>query len=180
MRFSTTTGRMAKLAMAGAIALVAPLMQGATDLSTNFNDRVLAGHNREREALGIPALRWDNNLARDAAIWAQHLTEVGHLVHSPDEPLDPDPQGENLWAGTRGYYGADSMVGLWVAERKNFKQGIFPNNAINGDLEQVGHYTQLTWRSTKAVGCALAHGRRDDFLVCRYNEGGNVMGERPF
>jgi hypothetical protein len=36
------------------------------------------------------------------------------------------------------------------------------------------------WRSTGKVGCALAHGRRDEFMVCRYSEGGNVMGERPF
>jgi uncharacterized protein YkwD len=180
MRFSMTGKQMAKLAGAAAITLMSPIMQGATDMSTNMNDRVLAGHNRERDLLGIPALKWDASLARDAEVWAQHLTEVGHLVHSPDEPLDPDPEGENLWAGTRGYYGPESMVGLWLAERKNFKPGIFPNNAVNGNLEDVGHYTQLTWRSSSAVGCALAHGRSDDFLVCRYSEGGNVMGERPF
>ncbi|MDB5686464.1 MAG: SCP-like extracellular [Rhizorhabdus sp.] len=180
MIFGFGRRNIAKLAGVAALALVAPLAQGATDLDSNLNVRLLAGHNRERAKLGIPALAWDPGLARDAAVWAQHLTEVGRLVHSPDEPLDPDPEGENLWAGTRGYYGPEAMVGLWVAEKKNFKPGIFPNNYVTGDLDSIGHYTQVMWRSTKAVGCAVTRGRHDDFLVCRYSEGGNVIGEQPF
>jgi uncharacterized protein YkwD len=180
MRFQAKKTNVAKLAAVAALALLSPLTQGATDLHSNLDERLLAGHNRERDAMGVAPLKWDKNLARDAQVWAQHLIDVGHLVHSPDEPEDPNPEGENLWAGTRGYYGPEDMIGLWVAEKKNFKQGIFPANAINGNLDDVGHYTQLTWRSTKAVGCAVVRGQRDDFLVCRYNEGGNVIGERPF
>lgn len=171
---------MTKIAAALALTLASPFVQGATDLQTNTDARILASHNRERAALGIAPLRWDDDLAQDAAQWAQHLTHVGYLVHSEDDPNDPDPQGENLWAGTRGYYGPDQMVGLWIAEKSNFKAGIFPNNSRTGDLEDIGHYTQLTWRSSRAVGCAIARGKRDDFLVCRYSEGGNVIGERPF
>jgi uncharacterized protein YkwD len=144
MRLPKHSRDIAKIAGILALALASPVIQGASDLHANMDERILAGHNRERDKLGIPALRWDPLLARDAEIWAQHLTDVGYLVHSPDEPLDPDPEGENLWAGTRGYYGPESMVGLWLAERTNFKPGVFPDNAVNGDLEQVGHYTQLT------------------------------------
>jgi len=35
-------------------------------------------------------------------------------------------------------------------------------------------------RSSHSIGCAAARGAEDDFLVCRYSEGGNVIGERPF
>ena len=169
-----------KLAGALALALAAPLAQGATGLGNNLEERLLAGHNRERASLGIPPLSWDRMLARDAEAYARYLTRVGVLVHSENDPTDPDPQGENLWAGTRGYYGPEAMVGLWVAEKADFKPGIFPDNSISGDLERVGHYTQLMWRSSGAVGCAIAQGAEDDFLVCRYSEGGNVIGERPF
>ena len=31
---------------------------GATGLDNNLDQRLLAGHNRERAALGIPALAW--------------------------------------------------------------------------------------------------------------------------
>lgn len=169
-----------KLAGALALALATPLTQGATGLHNNLDARLLAGHNRERATLGIAPLAWNDALVQDAQAYAEHLARIGHLVHSEDDLADPDPQGENLWAGTSGYYGPEAMVGLWVAEKSDFKPGIFPNNSISGDLENVGHYTQLMWRSSHSVGCAIAHGREDDFLVCRYSEGGNVIGERPF
>jgi uncharacterized protein YkwD len=157
-----------------------PLFQGNLDRVGNFEERTLASHNRERASLGIGQLEWDDGLAADAALWAAHLTRVGYLVHSPDERYNPDPQGENLWAGTAGYYNAEAMVGLWIAEKRNFKPGIFPANSRTGNLEDIGHYTQVMWRSTGKVGCALARGRSDEFMVCRYSEGGNVIGERPF
>lgn len=162
------------------LACTAPLFTGNIGRVDNFAERTLAAHNRERVTMGIAALQWDEDLARDAAEWAAHLTKVGYLVHYPDNPYDRDPQGENLWAGTAGYYGVESMVGLWVAEKKDFKPGIFPENSRTGNLEDIGHYTQLVWRNTRKVGCAIARGRSDEFMVCRYSEGGNVMGERPF
>lgn len=171
---------MGRVAAALALALAAPFAQGSTGLDNNLEERLLAGHNRERSMLGIPALAWDQGLARDAEAYARHLVHVGFLVHSEDDPRDPDPQGENLWAGTAGYYGPEQMVGLWVAEKHDYKPGIFPNNSLSGDLENVAHYTQVMWRSSRAVGCAVARGTDDDFLVCRYSEGGNVIGERPF
>jgi hypothetical protein len=180
MRFGIGRTNAVKLAGALALALAAPLAQGATGLDNSLAARLLAGHNRERASLGIAPLAWNKALEQDARVYAEHLVRVGRLVHSEDDPADPDPQGENLWAGTRGYYGPESMVGLWVAEKRDFKPGIFPNNSRSGDLENVGHYTQLMWRSSRAVGCAVARGRRDDFLVCRYSEGGNVIGEVPF
>ena len=72
------------------------------------------------------------------------------------------------------------MVGLWVAEKRNFKLGLFPANSRTGDVEVVGHYTQLIWRQTTAVGCAIAQSRSEDVLVCRYSSGGNVTGESPY
>lgn len=162
------------------LACAAPLFQGNINRTDNLAERTLAAHNRERLTLGIPALEWDDRLARDAAAWADHLTRVGYLVHSENDPDDPDPQGENLWAGTSGYYSVESMVGLWIAEKRNFKPGTFPANSRTGSYEDIGHYTQLMWRSTGKVGCAMARGSSDEFLVCRYSEGGNVIGERPF
>jgi hypothetical protein len=78
-----------------------------------------------------------------------------------------------------GYYQPEAMVGLWVSEKSDFKPGVFPNNSRAGDVEKVGHYTQLIWAQTRQVGCALERGREEDFLVCRYSAAGNVMGERP-
>jgi len=90
------------------------------------------------------------------------------------------PEGENLWAGTRGYFAPEAMVDAWVREKRMFRRGRFPDNSLTGRHEDVGHYTQLVWRSTRAVGCARAQSDREDILVCRYSEAGNWVGEYPY
>jgi hypothetical protein len=164
-------GRWKKTAAVAALSAAMPALQ-ANQAPLSFDQRLLASHNRERASLGLPPMAWDARLAADAAAYARQLTRVGHLVHSEGDANDPDPQGENLWAGTKGYYGPEEMVGLWNAERKNFRPGVFPTNSRTGELEDVGHYTQIVW--------AMARGTQDDFLVCRYSEGGNVIGEVPY
>ena len=69
---------------------------------------------------------------------------------------------------------------MWIEEKKDYRPGIFPANSRTGKFEDIGHYTQLMWRATGKVGCALANGRPYEVLVCRYREAGNVEGERPF
>jgi len=169
-------GRAAALAL---LALAAPVLTGATGRLTDLDGRLLAAHNRERSALGLPALQWDPALAADARTWAAHLARLGTLVHAEDDEA-ADPQGENLWAGTRGAYTPEAMVGLWVEEKKDYRPGPIPAVSRTGDFETVGHYTQLVWRDTGRVGCALAPGAEDEMLVCRYSQAGNVEGERPF
>ena len=158
--------------------LFSPLLLGGTVARVDFNARLLAAHNAERSRLGIPALDWDKDLAADARVWADELAATGRFEHSPDDPGKP-LQGENLWAGTPLAYAPEAMVGLWRAERSDYRPGIFPNNSRSGDVEKVGHYTQLIWRNSRRVGCASAVGRDEEFLVCRYSEAGNITGQRP-
>jgi len=154
-----------------------PLLSANVGMCDNFAARLLAAHNRERAAIGVPALGWDAKLAADAAEWAAHLSAGNVLAHSPDQGAAAQ-EGENLWAGTANRFGLESMVQLWIDEKRDFKPGTFPNNSRSGDIEAVGHYTQLVWRATTKVGCALAHERQFDFLVCRYANPGNVAGDR--
>lgn len=157
----------------------APTMLGSVSRNHDFDARLLTVHNRERAAAGVPALKWSDQLSASAQKWADHLGQTSGFEHSPDE-VGQRVQGENLWAGTRGYYSPEVMVGLWVSEKRDFKPGLFPANSRTGDVEHVGHYTQLVWRGTTEVGCALAQGHTEDVLVCRYSTAGNVTGQRPY
>ena len=157
------------------LALVAPLLVGAADHGSNLDARLLAAHNRERAAAAVPALRWSPELAVEARAWADHLGRTGGFEHA-----DGIDTGENLWAGTARHYAPEDMVGLWVAEKRHFQAGRFPANSRTGRVGDVGHYTQLMWRGTDQVGCALARGREDEVLVCRYSHAGNVIGRTPF
>jgi len=158
--------------------LATPLIIGATDLTSHLSTRVLNAQNRERASLGIASLQWDPALARSAKNWADHLAATGSFDHAPE--TSENPEGENLWAGTKGYYSAEAMVNAWIREKRSFKPGKFPANSITGNVSDVGHYTQLMWRTTGLVGCAMATGPREDVLVCRYSEAGNYRGEIPF
>lgn len=161
-----------------ALLLLSPLLLGATAVRADFNSRLLAAHNVERASLGVPTLGWDPLLAADARRWANELAATGRFEHSADEPGKP-LQGENLWAGTPRAFSPEAMVASWKAERADYRPGIFPNNSRSGDVENVGHYTQLIWRNSRRVGCASAVGRNEEFLVCRYSEAGNITGQRP-
>ena len=158
------------------LVALSPCLLGSLGPRTNFNERILAAQNRERNALSIPPLEWDDQLARGAADWAEHLSRTGHFEHSPD-PNGTEPLGENIWGGTPGYYQPESMVALWIAEKKYYKHGVFPANSRTGKIEDVSHYTQLIWRRTKRVGCAISSSGPEEILVCRYSSAGNVIGQ---
>ena len=174
-----SSSRRSRIAAAIAMIAVSPVLQGGVGARQNFEERILAAHNRERDDIGAVPMKWDPALARSAREWAIFLARTGRFEHSPDGPWWSEPEGENLWAGTVGHYQPENMVGLWAAEKRDFKPGIFPNNSLSGRVEDVSHYTQLVWARTGTVGCALERGRKEDFLVCRYTQAGNVLGEKP-
>jgi hypothetical protein len=174
------SGRFGRIAAAAALCLTLPLLGGATGRLSSLDQRLLAAHNRERTDAELPPMRWDSALAADAAEWGEQLAAIDDIEHSPDDPDDEDPQGENLWLGTRGHFTPEQMVGMWVEEKRHYVARPIPFSSRTGNFDDVGHYTQLMWRDTGRVGCALSEGNAHEILVCRYAAAGNVEGERPF
>ena len=138
----------------------------------------LAAHNAERQRLGLPPLTWSCQLERDAAQWARTLQIEGKFEHSGSNGRKGS--GENLWMGTAGHWSIDEMVGGFLAEKDNYQNRRFPNVSRTGNWTDVGHYSQIVWRDTREVGCAVAKGLKSDVLVCRYFPAGNVMGRTAF
>lgn len=152
----------------------APPPPAVVALPNAFAQRLLADHNAERQRRGAPPLAWSYQLAQEAQSWAERLAHDDRMYHSDRETRHG--AGENLWYGSAGYYSADEMVGAFVSERKAYKPGTFPQVSKTGNWQDVGHYTQVIWPSTQQVGCAVAHNKTHDFLVCRYWPAGNVYG----
>lgn len=138
-------------------------------------ETLLAEHNAYRKAVGAPELAWSPTLAAHAGVWANDLASRGAFEHAT-----VDGEGENLWAGTAGGFSPSAMVHAWGNEQKDFRNGTFPDVSTTGDWHVVGHYTQIVWRRTTTVGCAVATGQGTDVLVCRYAPPGNVMGQKTF
>jgi len=141
-----------------------------------FISAIMQQHNTYRLALQLPPLVWSPALARDALAWGQHLAEIDKGQHDPSVR---GKEGENLWWGTADAYSYSDMVAMWGNEKNSFKYGVFPDVGTSKSA-MVGHYTQIVWKNTTSVGCALVSNGGTDFLVCRYAAPGNVIGEKPY
>ncbi len=144
----------------------------------NHARRILDQHNAERRQLGLPLLKWNRNLEREASDWAQVLTRKGRLEHASRDIRNGT--GENLWMGTAGVWDVGTMVDGFLDERRYYRHGAFPNVSTTGKWADVGHYTQIIWRDTKEVGCSVVTARGNDVLVCRYWPAGNVWGAKAY
>ena len=169
------TGRIVAALCAPLIALGAAGAVTAQSDSNSFARQLLVEHNRARDEAGVPRLSWSSKLAHEAQGWAEVLAREGRMRHASHE--ESGGAGENLWMGSAGYFGPETMVGAFVGERQHYIHAAFPNISRTGKWQDVGHYTQVVWRDTREVGCAVARGAKDDFLVCRYWPAGNWMGE---
>jgi hypothetical protein len=142
----------------------------------NLAPVLTALHNRERALVRAPPLAWDPRLAAAAAAYGPALARHGRLVHAV--PTARPGQGENLWMGSFDKYGLTAMFEAWAREKRFFRPGAIPTISSTGKFADVGHYSQIIWRGTQRVGCAVHRTAAWDYLICRYAPAGNVMGRR--
>jgi hypothetical protein len=160
------------LALAAVPAAAVPCAPAPPELA----QVMVAEHNAYRREVGVGAIGWSAALACAAQQWADHLMALGGMTLRHSSSAERQGAGENLWAGTAGYYRLRDMVNSWGAERRDYRAGpVTPDN-----VARVGHYTQMVWQATTSVGCGLARGRGTDILVCRYDPAGNMLGRRPY
>ena len=140
-----------------------------------LREAVLDSHNRERARHGVAPVAWSEVLADHAATYAARLARSGVLRHDPT-PGRRRVEGENLWAGSRDLFSYRVILSTMTDEGRLFRPGRFPDVSRTGDWSAVGHYSQIIWPTTVAVGCAMASNADHDFLVCRYGPPGNKDG----
>ena len=170
-------GRVAILIATGLSLLAAmALWAGPGTPPGNMESDAVAAHNTYRAAVKVPDIAWSAALAEHAEVHAKRLAKEHQFYHSKDR----HGEGENLWMGTHGFYTYKQMVDSWGSEKKFFKYGTFPGVSTSGKWSDVGHYTQVIWKNTTEVGCALATGGGNDYFVCRYSPPGNYMGQKPY
>jgi len=67
----------------------------------------------------------------------------------------------------------------WAAEQVHYH---YDSNTCDPGAT-CGHYTQVVWRATQKLGCALGRCPGLAFpstIVCDYGPGGNVNGQKPY
>lgn len=126
---------------------------------------LLAAHNQVRARHCAAPLSWSPKLAQVAQQWADSLRSQGcKFGHSGGA------YGENLAAGTSGSLDGKAVTDMWYDE---IKQYAFDRGGFS---MQTGHFTQVVWRETTQLGCAVTSCRGMDIWVCEYDPPGNVEG----
>jgi hypothetical protein len=137
---------------------------------------MLAAHNAYRREVGVGPIAWSADLAYGAQQWAEHLMAMGGMTMQHSSPAERQGAGENLWAGTGKRFAPQEMVDDWGSEKRDYRG----EPVTLDNLARVGHYTQMVWRGTTLLGCALALGQNSEVPVCRYSPPGNFLGRRPY
>jgi hypothetical protein len=160
---------------------------------SNFIRDCLDQHNLKRSNLktldgqSVSTLSWNDTLAKRAEEWAMELLKQNgdenediDLVHSSNDDRD---SGENLVSyldtGANFKDGADICIRAvedWYKEWRIYKGEVLPN----GNFDGYGHYTQLAWDTTRALGCGYAVNKAGIkvFVACHYYPKGNIQGQR--
>jgi pathogenesis-related protein 1 len=147
---------------------------------------MVAAHNKWRAQVGVGALSYSPELAASAQAWANELKQTNQcrMRHSSPEGR----YGENLyWAsalvwsdGRRELQKVPSAkpVDSWGSEKRDYNHA--KNSCTPGKM--CGHYTQMVWRTSTKVGCAMAvcGDSQEQVWVCQYQPAGNVEGRKPY
>lgn len=151
---------------------------------------ITAAHNRVRAMVdtsgvaagALPALAWDAALAATAAAWVARCQDSdgdGLVDHNADRSAGhPWYVGENIFAATGAATG-DQAVASWAGEQAHFH---YATNTCDAGAV-CGHYTQIVWRGSQKLGCALGRCpslRFANTIVCDYGPGGNVSNQPPY
>jgi pathogenesis-related protein 1 len=132
----------------------------------------------------LPPLVWSERLAATAAAWVAMCRDqqapAGLIDHNPDRSMgQPYYVGENVY-GDRERPTLSTpreAVNAWAAERASYD---YASNTCNGTC---GHYTQIVWRASVELGCAIGECPSLTFrtsIVCNYGPGGNQGNQRPY
>lgn len=140
-----------------------------TDPDTILAHELLDAHNAVRIKLNLPLLKWSNDLAASSRKWADALAAQDRFYINPNTPY-----GQNLFMASGGSASPTAVVWHWASESRNYDHD---SNTCGGIC---GHYTQLVWKNTSKVGCAVARRKDKEVWVCDYDPPGNVLGQTPY
>ncbi|KAJ1032697.1 hypothetical protein NDA16_000719 [Ustilago loliicola] len=139
---------------------------------SSFAQTILKLHNEARAKHSASPLVWDSTIASAAESWASGCK----WAHTPNNPY-----GQNIAAGTAPQFGATDSATMWYDEIKlyNFASGAYS--------DATGHFTQMVWKGSKKLGCAikecsasqlgLGSSGTAKYVVCNYDPPGNYLGQ---
>lgn len=163
----------------------------STPPGKHLADNYVCAHNAHRKKL--PAGQPVPSPALPAVIWNQALSDwaKSHVKKCVFEHSDGNarkakfgqPIGENLHASTNPAVTPEDAIRSWVEEAQYYN---YNTNTCTGGV--CGHYTQVIWRNSVEIGCAITtceNLANTEFtnakvISCNYKPAGNYIGQKPY
>jgi hypothetical protein len=160
-----------------------PLTQDVIDAFVAAHNQARSGPLNPTPSPPLPPVSWDAILADSVYVYAvQCKGSSGLLSHNADRSTDYQAMGGSGYVG-ENIYGAsgagatpDDAVSLWMSEASSY-------DYASGDLGNAGHYTQIVWRDSVRIGCAIVDCPALTYhntVICDYAPGGNISGQKPY
>ena len=143
----------------------------------SYYKELINTHNKLRIKHGLPFLTQDKQLEKFAQDTANNSLISGTLKVG-ENFRDGKFYGQNLYLGTGNPHTGKYVAEYWYSEIDNYS--FSTGKTINGG--PIGHFTQMVWKTTQKIGCAVAIGRwkvykESYYICCYYYPGGNLSGQ---
>jgi hypothetical protein len=145
---------------------------GLNTSQTTVQQNLLNYHNTLRRTIpstGMLQMSWDPAVAALAQAWV-NTCPSGHPASTLTQYWNTakfTPTGQNIaW----GYSSWNDVVNAWYGEISNFQFGVGPISSSSS----VGHYTQVVWNVSYALGCGYAQCPSGATYACNYGVAGNM------
>ena len=159
-------------------------------LAQDVIDAFVAAHNQARSgpltpppAPALPPVSWDAILADSVYNYAIRCQGMnGLLSHNANRSSDYQALGgsgyvgENIYGSSGSGATPDDAVSLWMSEASSY-------DYASGNIGSAGHYTQIVWRDSVRIGCAIVDCPALTYhntVICDYAPGGNISGQKPY
>ncbi|KAE9619468.1 hypothetical protein Lal_00032275 [Lupinus albus] len=143
-----------------------------SDYKTLSRDEFLHAHNWVRSKYNLPTLTWDTKLENFASSYLMVRYEDCKMIHSSSD------YGENLFWGKKLHWKPSDAVYYWY-----YEYNWYDLNTLKCSPEKIcGHFTQMVWKDSTRVGCALQHCNDRNLgmlIACEYDPPGNYPNENP-
>lgn len=156
------------------------------DPGEDFIQNSLYHHNVHRHNHSAPDVTWSESLASAA----QQLANSCNYGHNTDIGGYSGGYGQNIAMyaatndlGTETAFIRTSITEYWYNNEIRLYGNRFGGEPNMGDFHEWGHFSQIVWKSTKEIGCAVAYCKSGlssypgYFSVCNYGPPGNYNGE---
>jgi hypothetical protein len=152
--------------------------------SSNYKAIVLQHHNVHRANHSAPPLKWSDQMANVAAQIASSCA-YGHKMG-----VNGLHYGQNIAAGVPPDMISKVISDMFYNHEMTWFAGQYGKpNPDKSDFEHWGHFSQLVWKNSDAVGCHtqfcgdkgglknVGNAVKPFFTVCNYEGVGNIAGK---